>query len=138
MTGACIGLFMLAIFERWLAAMRGVMEEHWSTRAQIALSGKRDDTSALATSTSPEERTDSSSPDDAQSRRGWPWHRVPPFIFYHDIPRGILQVATASINFLLMLAVMTFQAGFILAIVVGLGTGEALFGRYSVLIGDPH
>ncbi len=33
MAGACIGLFMLAIAERWFAAMRGVMEEHWSTRS---------------------------------------------------------------------------------------------------------
>ncbi len=32
MTGACIGLFMLAIAERWLVAMRGVIEEHWSIR----------------------------------------------------------------------------------------------------------
>ena len=33
MAGACIGLFMLSIAERWLVAMRGVMEEHWSTRS---------------------------------------------------------------------------------------------------------
>ena len=32
MAGACIGLFMLAMAERWLVAMRGVMEEHWSMR----------------------------------------------------------------------------------------------------------
>jgi hypothetical protein len=32
MAGACIGLFMLATAERWLVAMRGVMEEHWSRR----------------------------------------------------------------------------------------------------------
>ncbi|TFY80036.1 hypothetical protein EWM64_g3981 [Hericium alpestre] len=29
MVGACIGLFMLALLERWLAAIRGVMEVHW-------------------------------------------------------------------------------------------------------------
>lgn len=32
MAGACIGIFMLATAERWLVAMRGVMEEHWSMR----------------------------------------------------------------------------------------------------------
>lgn len=32
MAGACIGLFMLAMAERWLVAMRGVMEKHWSMR----------------------------------------------------------------------------------------------------------
>lgn len=32
MAGACIGLFMLAMAERWLVAMRGLMEDHWYTR----------------------------------------------------------------------------------------------------------
>lgn len=37
MAGACIGLFMLAIAERWLVAMRGVMGDHWSTRFVLLL-----------------------------------------------------------------------------------------------------
>jgi hypothetical protein len=32
MVGACIGLFMLALVERWVAACRAVMEAHWSKR----------------------------------------------------------------------------------------------------------
>jgi Ctr copper transporter family len=32
MAGTCIGLLMLSIAERWLAAIRGVMEAHWRTR----------------------------------------------------------------------------------------------------------
>lgn len=32
MVGACIGLFMLALIDRWLAAMRRVMEGHWARR----------------------------------------------------------------------------------------------------------
>jgi len=32
MVGTCIGLLMLSIAERWLAAMRGVMEAHWRAR----------------------------------------------------------------------------------------------------------
>jgi hypothetical protein len=31
-TGACIGLFLLAIFERWVAAMRSASERTWSRR----------------------------------------------------------------------------------------------------------
>lgn len=27
--GACIGLFMLAIFDRWVSAMRSAAEVHW-------------------------------------------------------------------------------------------------------------
>ena len=31
-TGACIGLVLLALFERWLAATRGILEAHWRRR----------------------------------------------------------------------------------------------------------
>jgi hypothetical protein len=73
--------------------------------AQIALSNKLNKISAVAASTPSEERTNPSSSDAAQSRL---WHhaQTPPFIIAHDIPRGILQIVIASINFLLMLTVM--------------------------------
>jgi copper transporter 1 len=32
MVGACIGLFLLAIFERWLAACRALAERSWARR----------------------------------------------------------------------------------------------------------
>lgn len=37
MVGTCIGIFMLAVAERWLAMMRAVMEAHWRTRFGIRL-----------------------------------------------------------------------------------------------------
>jgi copper transporter 1 len=74
----------------------------------------------------------------------------PPFIPAHDIARGILHMGQAALGFAFMLAVMyvllcklvdtvvitnnlrrTFQAAFIFAIVVGLGVGEMLFGRFT-------
>lgn len=33
MAGACIGLVVLALFERWLAATRGVLDLHWRQRS---------------------------------------------------------------------------------------------------------
>jgi hypothetical protein len=62
----------------------------------------------VAASTPSEERTNPSSSDAAQPPFGWLWHhaQAPPFILAHDIPRGILQIVIASINFLLMLTVM--------------------------------
>lgn len=30
--GACIGLFMLALIDRWVASIRGVMEAYWTQR----------------------------------------------------------------------------------------------------------
>ena len=118
MIGACIALFMLSIAERWLAAMRGVMEAHWRTRlatqspcsychlmlhwscsAQVVLADRLN-TSAVATS--PEERIRPSSSDATQPRPGV----APPFVVTYDVPRGIMEVVLASINFLLMLTVM--------------------------------
>lgn len=76
---------------------------------------------------------------------------APPFIPAHDITRGVLHMGQAALAFAFMLAVMyvrrrsgvvpllipplhcrnrTFQIGFILAIVTGLGVGETLFGRF--------
>ncbi|KAI0049070.1 hypothetical protein FA95DRAFT_1489909 [Auriscalpium vulgare] len=119
MVGTCLGLFMLALLERWLSAMRAVMEAHWNNRAQILLSN-RHNTQVLPDCHAPEQK--------ARSRTS----ALPPFIPAHDIPRGIMQIAISALGFLFMLAVMTFQVSFILSIVVGLGVGETLFGRYSI------
>jgi len=126
MVGTCIGLFMLAVAERWLSAMRGVMEEHWSTRAQIALANKLN-SSSVATS----EECDRPSSKISQPSHNTLRRRVPPFIPSHDVPRGIIRVMLASINVLCMLAVMTFQLGFLFSIVIGFGVGEGIFGRYG-------
>ncbi|ETW79597.1 copper transporter [Heterobasidion irregulare TC 32-1] len=125
MVGACIGLFMLGMVDRWLGAMRAVMEMHWHARAQIALSNKLN-SHALPTS------REGGLQKGPSPLRNFVSHRAAlPFIPAHDISRGIVHVTQTLLSFLFMLAVMTFQVGFILSIVVGLGVGETLFGRYS-------
>jgi|SRR5882762_1051694 copper transporter 1 len=37
MVGTCIGLFLLALVERWIAASRAVMEAHWIKRQVIII-----------------------------------------------------------------------------------------------------
>ena len=118
MVGTCIGLFMLAVAERWLSAMRAVMEGHWRTRfgpsslpyavlmyslhsAQIVLANKLN-ISSVATS----EEGDRPSSKNSQPSHDTVRRRIPPFIPSHDVPRGIMRVIIASINFLFMLAVM--------------------------------
>lgn len=73
---------------------------------------------------------------------------TPPFILSHDLVRGIAFAGHSALQFAFMLVVMcvpldfymlitltlhsrTFQVGFILSIVVGLGVGETLFGRFA-------
>ncbi|EIM84484.1 CTR copper uptake transporter [Stereum hirsutum FP-91666 SS1] len=129
MVGVCIGLFLLALVERWLAAVRGVMEVHWAVRAQIELSNRLNVRAGLPT---PGTNTDEKITSQRSSsllglpRRG----AMPPFIPAHDISRGVLHVGQTALSFLFMLAVMTFQASFIISIIIGLGVGETLFGRY--------
>ncbi|PIL26368.1 transporter [Ganoderma sinense ZZ0214-1] len=119
MVGTCIGLFLLALVDRWIAAARSVMEVHWSKRAQMA-QADRLNLSQKSSSTSWPGRIR----DVATLRTGLP------FIPAHDVSRGIIHGAQALIHFAIMLVIMTFQASFIISIVVGLGVGEALFGRF--------
>jgi len=75
--------------------------------AHIALSDKLN---ASVVATSCDECTNPSSKDEtppaAPPRPNIPWHQAPPFIVAHDIPRGIMQLIVASINFLFMLTIM--------------------------------
>ncbi|KAL0060940.1 hypothetical protein AAF712_012277 [Marasmius tenuissimus] len=122
MVGTCIGLFLLAMVERWISAMRGVMEGYWRVKAQVACNAL-DSVSSLEKET--EERPTPQPSVTKSLRRGVPF--IPP----HDIVRGIMHSMQAALGYALMLAVMTYQLSFLIAIVVGLGVGEAFFGRYS-------
>ncbi|KAG1897199.1 CTR copper uptake transporter [Suillus fuscotomentosus] len=113
MVGTCIVLFMLAVIERWIAACRGVMEFHWSQQAIIIASDKLN---TLPTRSYP---------------IGFIKRFTPPFIPAHDISRGVMFAAQTLLNYFFMLTVMTFQLGFIFSLVVGLGVGETLFGRFG-------
>ncbi|KAJ7164393.1 CTR copper uptake transporter [Mycena filopes] len=113
MAGACIGLFLLAVIDRWVAAVRAMMTAHW--RDAGSRTARKDAAAAN---------------DDKQTKRRRPL-RAPPFVPAHDIARGALHTLQATLGFAFMLAVMTFQAGFIISIALGLGFGEMLFGRYA-------
>lgn len=57
------------------------------------------------------------------------WSR--PFRLGADVPRGLLYMLLSLVHFAVMLVVMTFQIWWILSVVVGLGVGEMLFGRFG-------
>ncbi|KLO18684.1 hypothetical protein SCHPADRAFT_819296 [Schizopora paradoxa] len=134
MIGACIALFLLAIIERWIAACRSLMEAHWRKRSKARLEARH----ARTFSTDSDEKDEKMEKDvevvvpvlphssgSILSRRN-----IPPFVPSQDIVRGIVFVGQAALGYAFMLAIMTFQAGFIISIAVGLGVGETLFGRY--------
>jgi len=120
--GTCIGLFLLALVERWLSMMKTVMGIHWHTRALIELANRTNTKTAL-----PAHNGKSVSSTSTQLS-----HTSLPFVFAFDFPRAIIASALALIGFTFMLVVMTYQVSFILSIVIGLGVGEVLFGRYTL------
>ncbi|TDL28568.1 hypothetical protein BD410DRAFT_811659 [Rickenella mellea] len=124
--GASIALFLLAVFERFAAGMRGTMERRWRQKALAITSNK------LA----PTESPDCCAGDSGQKQSPTALRTTPrtiaPFIPSVDLVRGCMHSGQAVLQYALMLAVMTFQAAYIISIVVGLGVGEVIFGRPSV------
>ncbi|KAI1797680.1 Ctr copper transporter family-domain-containing protein [Ganoderma leucocontextum] len=146
--GACIGLVFFAIFERWVNGMRGVLEGRWRQQALATMTSSTADNACHApgspshpASRSPklkevgtsgvEEVNINPLPSQSARRLQRPIRTIPPFIPSHDIPRGALFAFQALLYYVLMLAVMTFQAGYLISIVAGLTIGEVLFGRFG-------
>ncbi|BFZ58570.1 hypothetical protein PYCC9005_005634 [Savitreella phatthalungensis] len=66
---------------------------------------------------------------------------VNPWRLTVDVPRGLLHFLYAGLGYLLMLIVMTGNAGYFFAVLVGLFIGETAFGRYAkppVLLATPR
>lgn len=136
--GACIGLVAFCILERWIAALRRQMEIQWGSRALALVLRKQGISNDV--NDKPKDPSDKidvieegcSLPATAVTIRSRP-RLVPPFIPMHDITRGIFQAVQSLFSYALMLAVMTFNASYIISIVLGLAIGEALFGRIGRL-----
>ncbi|KAJ8084266.1 hypothetical protein PM082_003034 [Marasmius tenuissimus] len=122
--GACIALIAVSLLERWLSGVRAKLEAYWRTRS---LSAKKHDSPASSSDGTDEKVTGEDF--SRTSARKASRRTVAPFIARYDVPRGTLFSLQALLGYILMLSVMTFQAAFIISIVVGLGLGEMLFGR---------
>jgi len=144
LAGAAVGLFLLAIVDRWLASMRGVMEIYWRRRTEVMVAAR------FAPIADREKDSGTSESDIASLRNQTPpavpltgprlanLRSIAPFVPAHDIVRGILHTGQAALTFAFMLAIMTFQGAFFIAIVIGLGVGEMLFGRFARMASHAH
>ncbi|EJT98934.1 hypothetical protein DACRYDRAFT_24046 [Dacryopinax primogenitus] len=143
MFGACIGLVILAVLERWVAAIRGLCEVWWKQRTDAILAAKYANLPSAPPPLPAEKKSevdieDCCPPPLAYSPLPPPFprlaslHRLPPFLWSHDLPRGLLQVVQAALGYALMLAFMQYNWGYCLSILVGLGVGETMFGRFAM------
>ncbi|KDR84366.1 hypothetical protein GALMADRAFT_133684 [Galerina marginata CBS 339.88] len=137
MVGACIALFVLALLDRGLAAIRASVEHRWQKRTQLTSEDKFDSSSLPSgkkqmAQVTVEDKSDSSSLPVAERSTQAAINRrhVPPFVLSHAVVRGILYLGQATLMYTFMLVIMTFQAAFVISIILGLGVGEMLFGHY--------
>lgn len=127
LVGACIGLFCLAMLERFLGGARGLVEAWW--RRQHASSA----TQALVT---PENASVHSHSKSIEGGRDYlmsagPVPLIASFEPMRDMVRGAMQAAQSLVGFFLMLSIMTYNAAFLLSVILGLGIGEFVFARLA-------
>jgi len=128
--GVCVGLFLLALAERCVAGVEGVARRGWERRAH-ALHPPAPTSAPTTAAAACKTRGHSSITSRLPSMSIILGLGQGRFIPAHDFPRAIFHVVRALIGVLFMWTVMTFQVAFILSIIVGLGVGEVLFGRYA-------
>ncbi|KAL5640741.1 hypothetical protein ACGC1H_001282 [Rhizoctonia solani] len=143
--GACIVLAVLAIFERAVAGARGIFALHVihyhrkllqqkETGGQFMVAQEavphqekiveEGSTTATDSRTSPAFIT---GPLPAQRQRS-----MAPLLWPYELVRGGLFIVQSFLVYAIMLAVMSFNAAYIISIIAGTGMGEILFGRFSV------
>jgi len=143
--GACFGLIVLAIFQRWVSAVRSVLDGYWRRRAravacpqQPVSSTSSDEKIGVDVESGPSDAKDHP-PQLASHAQSFTGERpppiVPPFIWKYDLSRGAMFALQALLAYVLMLSVMTFQVAYLISIVLGLGIGEVIFGRYCAADG---
>ncbi|CAE7157430.1 unnamed protein product [Rhizoctonia solani] len=144
--GACIALAVLAILERAVAGARGIFAIYVAhhqkilvqqkeasgrfafTQTRLPLEGKIAETEGSTTATDSRASPASCTQPLANQRR----RSMAPLLWSYELVRGGLFVVQSFFIYAIMLAVMSFNAAYIISIIVGTGIGEVLFGRFSV------
>jgi hypothetical protein len=122
LAGAAIGLYLLAIVERWFTSRRALMELHWREQyvsfsnlllfSQHLPRMNKKILASISVEEDIEEKRKVTNNDSGLSvlakNPNYPLNvrYTPPFVLSHNIARGVIFSIGAFINFLFMLAVM--------------------------------
>ncbi|KAK7449794.1 hypothetical protein VKT23_013270 [Stygiomarasmius scandens] len=117
---ACLILFLLSVFDRYVCAARRGLERRFALRSSRLLVNCPTTFQAESSSgKQPLPAAESTPPQPVSSK----------FILSHDLSRGVMTGFELTLHYLLMLAVMTFNAAYIISIILGAVVGEIAFGR---------
>ncbi|KAJ7470929.1 Ctr copper transporter [Mycena latifolia] len=123
--GTCLILFLISVGDRYLRAFCRRLERRYAQRTERL-------TAALYF---PETNGDFAAPHSKSSVSGG--ETTPAavasqrFILSHELSRGFMAGLQTTIHYFLMLVVMTFNASFIISVILGVVVGEVAFGRLN-------
>jgi len=119
--GASIALFAIAVFERLLGGVRRQLEQNWNKRTVEHID---DDYSS-----------DKKSVQVKDMEGLQPRSFLPRFNLTRDIPRLFISIVQIGLSYALMLAVMTFNAAYVISIILGLAIGDVFIGGGGASMG---
>jgi len=141
--GSCIFLVFLAILLRLLFAGKALLEQRWSIAARnrryVRVHGRT--TEAGRIDQDPDAKTGSLitvNGVEENVKVVVAKSEFMPFRLSVDVPRAALTTVIAAVAYLLMLAVMTYNVGYFLSILLGVFLGDLAVGRYAEHDGHFH
>lgn len=105
--GACVGLFVFAIFERWVSAMSSALVLQWKQRYfshTLRYPQKTEHARRSLRTQTPTQKTSSEA--SSTKRRTLPLRTIPPFNAKVDLLRGLLYAFRSLLGYTFMLVVM--------------------------------
>ncbi|KAJ7467696.1 Ctr copper transporter [Mycena latifolia] len=118
--GACLVFFLVSVLERWLRAAARGAEARFGQRTKHLVSYAVFD-EAHARSAALSGKDSAPVPHTSTNR----------FVLSHELSRGVIAGLQSALHYLLMLVVMTFNAAFIISVILGVVVGETAFGRLN-------
>jgi len=135
--GTCIFLIILATIFRGLLAVKAWKETAWLdaefNRRYVTVAGKQPETEKIVADIDSKHMllTANGVEEDVVvvKKRS---HGIRPWRITTDPIRAVMDTVLAGVSYLLMLAVMTMNVGYLLSILAGTFLGSLMLGRYAI------